>query len=196
MSCPPSPPVPRTPSHSLPPSAPFTHPPTPTPPHPTPTLSDLNFRLYDYGSAAENLRQYGSPRPPSIADNYRLLDIPVDLVSGVAATCVAASPQPLVHVHVFRNAASQHTCFPNMCACASLPTPFHVLQWHGSSLPSLPFQSWLVACVLYRVPTRVLLTNAGWWRCRRHHQRRRRAHSLRAHAGRWGADDIPCDVLW
>eukprot|EP00887_Chlorella_sp_A99_P006357 scaffold3.g6357.t1 len=43
---------------------------------------DLNFRLYDYGSAAANAAQYGSPRPPSVADHFDLLDVPVDLLGG------------------------------------------------------------------------------------------------------------------
>lgn len=45
---------------------------------------DPAFRLFDHGSSAANRRVYGSPRPPSIAHNYRLLDFPVDLVAGTA----------------------------------------------------------------------------------------------------------------
>lgn len=43
---------------------------------------DGAFRLYDYGAPERNLEAYGTPRPPSIAENYRLLDIPVDLIAG------------------------------------------------------------------------------------------------------------------
>lgn len=43
---------------------------------------DGAFRLYDYGSARRNLAAYGTAKPPSIAHNYRLLNIPVDLVAG------------------------------------------------------------------------------------------------------------------
>ncbi|KFM23313.1 Lysosomal acid lipase/cholesteryl ester hydrolase [Auxenochlorella protothecoides] len=45
---------------------------------------DPAFRLFDHGSAAANRAVYAAPRPPSIAHNYRLLDVPVDLVAGTS----------------------------------------------------------------------------------------------------------------
>lgn len=45
---------------------------------------DPSFRMYDYGTAAANRQHYGTDKPPSIADNYHLLDVPVDLVAGAA----------------------------------------------------------------------------------------------------------------
>ena len=44
------------------------------------------FQLYDYGSSAANRAHYGVPAPPDIAGNYKLLDIPVDIMAG-ASTC-------------------------------------------------------------------------------------------------------------
>ncbi|KAI7841938.1 hypothetical protein COHA_004465 [Chlorella ohadii] len=43
---------------------------------------DPSFRLFDYGSKAANRRHYGTDRPPSLAEHYRLLDIPVDVLAG------------------------------------------------------------------------------------------------------------------
>ncbi|MEW5315318.1 MAG: hypothetical protein WDW38_006758 [Sanguina aurantia] len=43
------------------------------------------FRLYDYGSVADNMESYGTPSPPDIADEYwRLGSLPVDLVAGLS----------------------------------------------------------------------------------------------------------------
>lgn len=62
--------------------------------------NDLSFRLFDYGSAAENRRHYGRDRPPSLADNFRLLDVPVDLLAGaldgiISPACVVMHAQRL-----------------------------------------------------------------------------------------------------
>ncbi|KDD75815.1 hypothetical protein H632_c488p1 [Helicosporidium sp. ATCC 50920] len=48
------------------------------------------FAMFDYGSAAENQRVYGPgyDRPPSVAEEYRHLDIPVDFVAGTADAIV------------------------------------------------------------------------------------------------------------
>ena len=43
------------------------------------------FQLYDYGSSAANRAHYGVPAPPDIAGNYKLLDIPVDIMAGTSA---------------------------------------------------------------------------------------------------------------
>lgn len=40
------------------------------------------FRMFDYGSASANMEVYGSPDPLDLAENYDLIDIPVDLVAG------------------------------------------------------------------------------------------------------------------
>jgi hypothetical protein len=40
------------------------------------------FQLYDYGSRAANIRNYGTPEPPDIAQEYSRIRIPVDLMSG------------------------------------------------------------------------------------------------------------------
>ncbi|XP_057422297.1 uncharacterized protein LOC130716117 isoform X2 [Lotus japonicus] len=40
------------------------------------------FRMFDYGSASANMEVYGSPEPLDLAENYRLIDVPVDLVAG------------------------------------------------------------------------------------------------------------------
>lgn len=40
------------------------------------------FAMYDYGSAAANVRAYGSPRPTDLGQHYHLIDVPVDLVAG------------------------------------------------------------------------------------------------------------------
>ncbi|CAA7402028.1 unnamed protein product [Spirodela intermedia] len=40
------------------------------------------FTMYDYGSAAANVRAYGSPRPMDLGQHYHLIDVPVDLVAG------------------------------------------------------------------------------------------------------------------
>lgn len=42
------------------------------------------FQLYDYGSSAANRAHYGVPAPPDIAGNYKLLDIPVDIMAGAS----------------------------------------------------------------------------------------------------------------
>lgn len=62
--------------------------------------NDLSFRLFDYGTAAANRRHYGRDRPPSLADHFRLLDIPVDLLAGaldgiIAPACVMMHAQRL-----------------------------------------------------------------------------------------------------
>ncbi|KAL4458518.1 hypothetical protein ABPG75_013383 [Micractinium tetrahymenae] len=61
--------------------------------------NDLSFRLFDYGSAAANRRHYGSDRPPSLADNFRLLDVPVDLLAGAADGII---PPACVMMHAQR----------------------------------------------------------------------------------------------
>lgn len=43
------------------------------------------FQLYDYGSSAANRAHYGVPAPPDIAGNYKLLDIPVDIMAGACS---------------------------------------------------------------------------------------------------------------
>ena len=45
------------------------------------------FQLYDYGSSAANRAHYGVPAPPDIAGNYKLLNIPVDIMAG-ASPCI------------------------------------------------------------------------------------------------------------
>ncbi|CAD7700880.1 unnamed protein product [Ostreobium quekettii] len=40
------------------------------------------FRMYDYGSPDENVRQYGTPEPVDVAAEYGRIDVPVDLVAG------------------------------------------------------------------------------------------------------------------
>nr|GMC71831.1 triacylglycerol lipase 2 [Ipomoea batatas] len=40
------------------------------------------FAMFDYGSAAENMRVYGTPKPLDLGEHYNLIDIPVDLVAG------------------------------------------------------------------------------------------------------------------
>jgi hypothetical protein len=45
-----------------------------------------HFRLYDYGSEAENRAHYGTAEPTDIAAAYGRLDIPVDFMAG-ACTC-------------------------------------------------------------------------------------------------------------
>ena len=47
------------------------------------------FRLYDHGSRAANRRAYGEAAPPDIAEGYRLINIPVDLVAGKADGVIA-----------------------------------------------------------------------------------------------------------
>ncbi|EFN54341.1 hypothetical protein CHLNCDRAFT_24871 [Chlorella variabilis] len=66
--------------------------------------NDLSFRLFDYGTAAANRERYGTDRPPSIADHYRLLDIPVDLLAG-AADGIIPPACVIRHVHHLRAAA-------------------------------------------------------------------------------------------
>ena len=38
--------------------------------------------MFDYGSAAANMKAYGSPQPLDLGEFYSLIDIPVDLVAG------------------------------------------------------------------------------------------------------------------
>ena len=52
------------------------------------------FQLYDYGSSAANRAHYGVPAPPDIAGNYKLLDIPVDIMAGA---CSDAEGQMCAH---------------------------------------------------------------------------------------------------
>ncbi|KAK2080877.1 hypothetical protein QBZ16_000731 [Prototheca wickerhamii] len=59
---------------------------------------DGAFRLYDYGSARRNLAAYGTAKPPSIAHNYRLLNIPVDLVAGTLDRVVTPADVKM-HAH-------------------------------------------------------------------------------------------------
>lgn len=40
------------------------------------------FRMYDYGSADENMQVYGSAEPLDLGEYYGFIDIPVDLVAG------------------------------------------------------------------------------------------------------------------
>lgn len=40
------------------------------------------FMMFDYGSAAANMKAYGSPHPLDLGEFYSLIDIPVDLVAG------------------------------------------------------------------------------------------------------------------
>lgn len=40
------------------------------------------FIMFDYGSAAANLEEYGSPEPLDLGEYYGFIDIPVDLVAG------------------------------------------------------------------------------------------------------------------
>ncbi|XP_020221822.1 lipase 3 isoform X2 [Cajanus cajan] len=40
------------------------------------------FRMFDYGSAYANVREYGSPEPLDLGEHYGLINIPVDLVAG------------------------------------------------------------------------------------------------------------------
>lgn len=40
------------------------------------------FRMYDYGSAAANFEEYGSPEPLDLGEYCGFIDIPVDLVAG------------------------------------------------------------------------------------------------------------------
>ncbi|KAK9840957.1 hypothetical protein WJX81_002471 [Elliptochloris bilobata] len=47
------------------------------------------FQLYDYGGSAANRAHYGVPLPPDIAGNYKLLDIPVDIMAGRADGVIA-----------------------------------------------------------------------------------------------------------
>ncbi len=48
------------------------------------------FLLYDYGSAAENMRHYGTPTPTDIAADYHLLDMPIDVMAGSDDGIIAA----------------------------------------------------------------------------------------------------------
>jgi lysosomal acid lipase/cholesteryl ester hydrolase len=54
------------------------------------------FALYDYGSAAANRAHYGADTPPSVAEHYGLLDVPVDLLVGSADGLI---PPPNVELH-------------------------------------------------------------------------------------------------
>ncbi|GMJ14913.1 hypothetical protein like AT1G73920 [Hibiscus trionum] len=40
------------------------------------------FVMYDYGSASANVKAYGSQEPIDLGENYSLIDIPIDLISG------------------------------------------------------------------------------------------------------------------
>ncbi|CAA2988733.1 lipase 3 [Olea europaea subsp. europaea] len=40
------------------------------------------FVMFDYGSAAANMEEYGSPEPLDLGEYYGFIDIPVDLVAG------------------------------------------------------------------------------------------------------------------
>ncbi|XP_074590623.1 uncharacterized protein LOC141846480 [Curcuma longa] len=40
------------------------------------------FIMFDYGSAAANMKAYGTPEPLDLGQRYNLIDIPVDLVAG------------------------------------------------------------------------------------------------------------------
>lgn len=40
------------------------------------------FVMFDYGSAAANMEEYGSPEPLNLGEYYGFIDIPVDLVAG------------------------------------------------------------------------------------------------------------------
>ncbi|KAH7857074.1 hypothetical protein Vadar_008777 [Vaccinium darrowii] len=39
------------------------------------------FQMFDYGSAAANMKVYGSPEPLDLGEYYGLIDVPVDLVA-------------------------------------------------------------------------------------------------------------------
>ena len=52
---------------------------------------DGKFRFYDYGSKEMNLFKHGRTKPPSVSENYRLLeDLPVDLIAGTRDGLVPA----------------------------------------------------------------------------------------------------------
>ena len=66
------------------------------------------FRLFDHGSAPANVAAYGEAVPPSVADLYRLFDLPVDLVAGTADG-VVRSADVAQHAQHLRAAGVQTT---------------------------------------------------------------------------------------
>ncbi|KAK9810435.1 hypothetical protein WJX72_010667 [[Myrmecia] bisecta] len=66
------------------------------------------FQLYDYGSAAANMAHYDQATPPNIADGYKYLDMPIDIMAG-RSDGVIAPENVIMHYNSMRKAGCHVT---------------------------------------------------------------------------------------
>lgn len=61
------------------------------------------FQMYDFGSSSANMEAYGMPHPLDLAANYGVIDIPVDVVSGLKDKLIPRS-MVMKHYKMMRDA--------------------------------------------------------------------------------------------